>query len=404
MVTEMKKGIMKKMVAVGMMIAVTATVMTACGNKEYTVSDLTKMKVEKYVTLPEYKGLEVSVDPQQEVTDADITYYIQNKMNDNDAFHDTTSKVADGNLVNISYVGTVDGKAFDGGTADDQLLQIGSHSYIDGFEEGLIGAKAGDTVSLNLKFPDDYSSTDLAGKACVFNVTINYIVAPLSDENVNKVDSDYKDAASYQAAVKTMLENYVQTQYKSSVKSAISSKLLEGCTFKNIPDSLVASFKDELTKSLTAAAKNYSMDLNTYLEQRYSIAATDVDKTIDSMAEKCAEEGLALQAIANAEKLNVTDDDLTAEMNTEASKAGYTSVDEYLGTDGDQEDFRVNMMYDKVYDFLIKNAKITTTDAAATGSTEAAGSTAAASTEAAAGTTAASTAAESTAAASTTAK
>ena len=353
----MKTGIQKKALAI---LLVTASIlMSACGSKTYSINDLPKMKVEKYVILPEYKGLAVTVDPKQEVTDDMVTYYIRSKMNEDQQFHQLTGKVANGDTVDISYVGTIDGKAFDGGTADDQLLVIGSNSYIEGFESGLVGTTVGNTATLNLTFPKDYSNTDLAGKACVFTVTVNYILQPLSDANVNKVDKDYKDAASYQAAIKTLLVNYYNSQYEYNVKSAIASKLLEGCTFKDIPQSLIDSFKAEQTDYLTGLAKNNGTDLNTYMEQQYGIAAADVDTKITEAAENDAKEGIAFQAIANQEKLNVSDADLSAEMTSQASAAGYTSVDEMLGTDGDPEDIRVNMMYDKVYNFLESNAKIT---------------------------------------------
>lgn len=346
------------MVAVGLTVSVIAS-LTACGKKNYTITDLKTMNVEKYVTLPEYKGMDVTVDAKQEVTDQDVSYYIQSKMNDDDQFHSTTGTVEDGEMVDISYVGTIDGTAFDGGTADDQLLQIGSDTYIDGFESGLIGAAVGDTVTLNLTFPTTYSNTDLAGQDCVFTVTINYIVTPLSDDNVNLVDSDYTDAASYEAATETMLENYVDYQYEYSLKSAIATQLIDGCTYTDIPQSLIDSFEDDVTDSLTSTAESSGTDLATYMENTYSISADDVDSTLESMAEQCTKEGLALQAIANAEDLNVSDDDLNAEISTEASAAGYDTVDDYLGTDGDEEDIRLNMMYDNVYQFLIDNANIT---------------------------------------------
>jgi len=349
---------MRKLIVFGL-VAATVISMTACGNKNYTAADLKKMKVEKYVTVPEYKGLKVSVDAKQTVKDKDVSYYIQTKMNENQQFHDKTGTVADGEMVNISYVGTVDGKAFDGGTADSQLLQIGSGSYIEGFESGLVGAKAGSTVNLKLKFPANYSNTTLAGKDSVFNVTINYIVTPLTDQNVAKVDADYKDAASYLVSVKTLLGNYAEYQYKYSVKSAIASQLISGCTYKNIPQSLIDSYKNDLTVSLETTAKKNNEDLNTYVEKTYSVTADKVDSTIASMAQDCAKEGLTLQEIANKEKLNISDEDLNSELGSQASAAGYSSVGDYLGTDGDQEDVRINMMYDKVYDFLIKNAKIT---------------------------------------------
>ena len=349
-----------KLLKLAAITALSVSLLTGCGNTEYTTADVPTMKADKYVTLTNYKGMEIQVAAREEITDNDVTTYVQKKMNELDQFHDAEGVVEDGDLVNISYVGTIDDVAFDGGTANDQLLQIGSGQYIAGFESGLIGYKAGETAVLNLQFPENYGKTDLAGKECVFTVTINYVVADLTNDNVAQVDSEYTDVDAYKAAVKTMLQELADSQYHYQVKAAIAPKLIDESSFKDIPKSLISSFKDEVVKQFTETAQAYGVDMNTYLLNTYGLAEDKVDSALDTMAEQCAKEALALQAIAIKENIQITDEEVQETLQKEATEAGVATVDEYLQQNGGElGDVKLNMLYDKIYDFIIENAVIT---------------------------------------------
>lgn len=137
----------------------------------------TDYKVEKYVKLNDYMNMTVELSKDYTVSDADIQSYIEYLMSMYPSYEVSDKKtVESGDVVNIDYVGKIDGEEFSGGSATGQHLEIGSGSFIDGFEDGLIGKNVGETVELNLTFPEDYTNnTDLAGKAVVFTVTINSI-------------------------------------------------------------------------------------------------------------------------------------------------------------------------------------------------------------------------------------
>ncbi len=358
-----------KTIACALALSMTVA-LAACGEKEYTIADLPTMDAGKYVTLPEYKGLQVTVAAKTEIDDATVAYYIQNKMNDDEQFHDVTTIVEDGDMVNISYVGMIDGVAFDGGTADNQLLVIGSDSYIDGFEDGLIGSPAGETVSLDLTFPENYGSADLAGQDCTFTVTVNYVVADLTDDNVSLVDADFTEAEAYKAAVKELLQSYVDYQYEYTLKSSIASKLLEGCTFEELPESLLASFREDLVGTLTEAAQSMDTTMEAYMEAYYGVTSDTLESTLDTMAEQYAQEGIALQAIADLEGITVTDEEVQENLakqkeTTSESATAETAADETGASDASVDetdeftDVRTNLMYDKVYDLLTENAVIT---------------------------------------------
>ena len=172
------------------------------------------------------------------VTDAAVQAYIE-KMIANASDYETTekTKVENGDCVNIDYEGLQDGVAFSGGTASDQVLEIGSGSFIDGFEEGLIGANVGDKLALNLTFPDPYENNpDLAGKEVVFNVTVNSIVTPvpaaydtLSDAYVARNFSYYgfTTAQGMKDDVKQYLDSQNEYAIENSKRSAILEKLAE---------------------------------------------------------------------------------------------------------------------------------------------------------------------------------
>lgn len=328
-------------------------IMTGCGEK---TTDLKSMKVEKYVTLPDYKNLEVTVDPKNEVTDDDVEYYIQNVMQQNESFQLMEGVVEDGDVVNIDYSGTIDGEAFDGGTAQGSWLEIGSGSFIDGFETGLIDKNIGETVELELTFPEAYGNAELAGKATVFTVTINSKLGELTDENLPQLDNSCSTVEEYKTTVKEFLGSYADYLYQSDLKSAISTKLMNECTFENIPESLTERFETSLREEYQAAADTAGMDLTSYMTNNYGV--TDVDQSFSDAALQCAKESLMLQAIANLEDLNVTDEELDQKLQeyVETSES-YESVEDYLG-DRDKEDTRESLMYSKVYEFLMDNAVV----------------------------------------------
>ena len=196
-------------------IAVCALSVSAigCGSGTGTAknSKIRSYDVEKYVTLGDYDGMEVEVAGDFDVSDDEVVDYINGMLTYYPSYEDTDKQtVEEGDCVNIDYEGKKDGVAFDGGTAQGYVLEIGSGTFIEGFEEGLIGVNVGDTVDLNLTFPENYQSADLAGADVVFTVTVNKIVKKveasydqLTDEyvasnlNYESVDALYNETKSY---------------------------------------------------------------------------------------------------------------------------------------------------------------------------------------------------------------
>lgn len=139
--------------------------------------------------ITQYKGVEVSAaDKPEKVTDDDVEQYIQSQLTSSATTTEVTDRAAQkGDTVDIAFVGTIDGEAFDGGSSDSYSLELGSGTMIDGFEDSIIGHNVGETFVWDGKFPDDYQSTDLAGKACQFTITVNSI----SEQNVPELTDEW---------------------------------------------------------------------------------------------------------------------------------------------------------------------------------------------------------------------
>ncbi len=339
---------MKKRVFLLALTALTCTFLAGCGNSK--VSELKSTDTDRYIeTLVDYKNLSVTVAARNEVTADTVDYYIQDVLKNRGELI-TEGSVKEGDTVNIDYSGTLNGEAFDGGTAQDQYLTIGSHQFIDGFEDGLIGVAVGQTVDLTLTFPENYGATDLAGKETVFTVTVNGILPELNDAIATQLDEGVTTAAEYRELVETFLNEYSDYIYNADLQDAMAQALISGTTFKELPDELLDRFEKPLRDAYEEEAKSAGMEFDEYMSSYYNIS--DVDSVFREAAKSCAQEGLVLQAIANIEGLNVEDADLD-----ESIEAFVETSDEYEDAEAfleaqDRELTRENIMYQKVYDYL----------------------------------------------------
>ncbi len=390
---------MKKKIAVLLFTAMSVGVISACGTDKGTTEEtqtqtiessaeaetesgteavqgestpnvlIRDYNVEDYVTLNEYQNMEVTVS-KPVVDDDTVERYITSRLSTyggKKEFAVMDRAVKDGDTVNINYVGTLDGVAFEGGTDDSEAgtnLGIGSHSFIDGFEEGLIGAMPGDTVELNLTFPEGYQNADLAGKATVFTVTVNGIAptaAELTDAMAASLDEENPTADGYRQAVKDMLTEEAQTEFDSSydsyVEDALIQKLVEECIYKELPEELIAKYQSNFLNNMAQTAAGYSMDLESYISAAYRMEYAEFETLTRTWAESSAKQAMAFQAIANKENLNVDDATLETELNTYAQSYGYESSAD-LPADI-SEDYREYLMFMSVLDYLKEGAQVT---------------------------------------------
>lgn len=347
---------MKKRLAMVLAALLAVGVLGGCGEQTDILKD---MKVEKYVTLGEYRGIPVELEAVavDEAEEAEVMkeLYMSNVTAELGGILE--GEVALGDTVNIDYVGKKDDVAFDGGTASGASLEIGSGSFIEGFEEGLIGAAVGETRDLELTFPENYRNTELAGQDVIFTVTVNFIYpTEYSDEVVEALGvEDITTVADMQQFVHEYLVSNAQSTYDSTLESGVLNGFMNNCVFEEIPEHILEKYRSNVQTSLESESAYYGLDAETYCSYFYG---TDLESFLTRYAEEAAKQSLAFQAVANTENLNVTDEELQEKLEEYASLGGYESVEDFLG-ELDREEYREYFMFERVLDFLKENAQIT---------------------------------------------
>ena len=294
-----------------------------------------------FIELGDYKGVDVTVT-KAEVTDEMVDQYIQSVLDSNKNKEEVDRAVKDGDVVDIKYVGKKDGVEFDRGSSDSYELTIGSNTFIDGFEDGVIGMKKDETKDLNLTFPEDYSNTDLAGADVVFTVTVNHVYeetdAVLDDAFVAARNIDgVSTVEEYRQYVYDNLMSSAKSQQETELERNVLEAVTANATFKETPEEMVSRYyDDELQKS----------------------------------AKSAAEQILVMQAVAEKEGLTLTDEELQADLESSASEYGYDSVDAYQEAIGDLRGYKEYLMSEKVTKYLIENANVTETEASTEEATE----------------------------------
>lgn len=348
---------MKKKIAMVLTMLMAVGLLGGCGKDDAPII-LKDYEVEKYVTLGEYKGLQVSAtkaEVDQEQWDSLVSQVFNNNISA-ESGGITDRAVAQGDTVNISYVGKKDDVAFQGGTADGDLLTIGSGSYIDGFEDGLVGVMPGETVDLNLTFPDNYHDATMSGAEVVFTVTVNFIVPEFEDEAVASMgQEEFGNVEELRQYVHDYLQEENENQYNDLVKNSVLEAFMESCTFKDMPKKLVNEYREIIKTNIEADSAAAGVDADTYTQYYYR---TGFEDFLEKYSEESARQNVALQAVANKEGLNVEDEELDTLLSDYAAKGGYNSVEEFMG-ENSKEDYREYFMFDKVMEFLTDNAVIT---------------------------------------------
>ena len=263
-------------------------------------------KLEDCIVLGDYKGLRLTKTVGQ-VTEEEVDSYIQSQATAEEVT-DENAAVQDGDTVNIDYVGKIDGKEFNGGSAQGSVLVIGSDTFIDGFEDGLIGMKKGETKDLNLTFPDDYGNTDVAGKAVVFTVTLNSIsrVPEQDDAWVSSyTDGKYTSMDDYRAYMKESLQEGNDEAADQQLNSDAWEQIEKTCTFLKLPKSYVEEGSEEFEKNVTSQAEQYNATLDDFITQN-GLTAEEYKTRKEQYGRYTAESRLLLEALMQAEQL--TDD------------------------------------------------------------------------------------------------
>ena len=375
---------MKKKLAVLLGTAMTVCALSACGGDsnsnqtqlaEATITpsievvdvtgNLSELPVEEYVVLGDYSNLNLTVAAKGELTEEALDEYVMAYFYEDAAALPADSfvksgTVAEGDVVLIDYEGKLDGVAFDGGTAEDATLGIGSGQFIEGFEAGLVGVKVGTTVDLELTFPENYSSTDLAGKDVVFTVTVKGLVS-LNDDTVKAIGREgYETVADYREGVEAVELYNIENEYYRNLGNAICQELLNICTVNKIPKSVYEDQKATIIEQISAEASYYyGLDGDTYTQLYTGMNLADYAVGI---AESYAAQAVIFQALANAEGIAPTDEDVenyVADYVEAYGEAyGYDSVESFFEYNT-AEEVRTVLLQQNVIEFISERATIT---------------------------------------------
>ena len=288
--------------------AATAAAAEEAGWQNDDSAFLSGIKAADYVELPDgYKHQTVEAAKPVDPTDEEVEQRIEAVLQSSGTLEEVDRRVEEWDTVSIDYVGKIDGKEFEGGTGSYDLV-IGSGAFIEGFEEGLIGAKKGETKDLELKFPENYPAEDVAGKDVVFTVTVNKISDyKLNDDFVkslnltNAFGQAVTDVDTFQDYVRSNMIEENEAAYTWTVKHQIDNQLLEACTFKQDPPAkMLESYNFQYQNYLNNAASASYMDLATYMQRQYGATEDNYEDMIRDFARQGAQLGIIYQAIADA--------------------------------------------------------------------------------------------------------
>lgn len=300
----------RKLLAVMMLICLFVTMgLTGCGKAENPYAGL---NLEEYLKMGEYNGLEKS-EIKVSVSDEEVQTQIKANLEATaETVEKKEGKVKVGDTANIDYEGKKDGVAFDGGTAEGYDLQIGSGTFIEGFEEGLIGKEIGGTYDLNLTFPEDYSSEDLAGQDVVFTVKINYVNSQKIPEYTVewvKANSEVETKKDYEALVKDQLLEEKEESAKNNIMAKLWNEVLENAKVIQYPQEQIDAYVAEIEAGYESAAEAYGVTL----EELWTAYGIDSEETFNAQNEQAAKESIksemVMYYIAELENLTYTDDE-----------------------------------------------------------------------------------------------
>lgn len=354
---------MKKTIALICITVITAMVsLTGCGVERGYDYDLSK-----YVKVGQYKGLEYKKPDKVKVTQQEINEAIGADLDQNQYLKDVEDKkVHDGDTINIDYTGTVDGKEFEGGSAEGTSLVVGKDNFIDGFTKGLIGKKVGSTVTLNLKFPDPYSANeDLSGKKVKFKVKINSsqeYVTPTEKYYV-KHNTEYGTVAKYEKAKKEALIDQKKEEQQATIQEELWKKIYDSSKVTKYPDKEVQDYINQTKKSIDEYAKQYNLTFDDFIKQYYNMEKKDYNKQVKQVAKENAKAHMIVYAIADQEKISVSGKEYDEFIEKQMKEIGYSEeqFEEYTGQTyeeyvGGSENIIYYLTYEKVMKVVQDNA------------------------------------------------
>ena len=327
-------------------------------DEPFVYSALVAVKPE--VTLGQYKGVEVE-KADASVSAEDVEAELKKVQEQNARLLTVEDRgVEDGDQTVIDFEGFVDGKGFEGGKAEDYPLTIGSHSFIDTFEEQLIGKKIGEECEVNVTFPTEYHAADLAGKPATFKVTVKEIkvkeLPELNDEFASEV-SEFDTLDEYKKDVEKKLAEKKEIEANSKNEDAVVAKVVENATME-IPDKMIDAQAENMVQDMARRMQSQGLSLDMYLKYT-GMTVEQMKEQARPDAEKRIRTRLVLEAVAKAENIQISDEKVDEEVAkmAEAYKMEVEKLKSYM-SESDVKQMKEDLAVQQAVDLLVAEAKL----------------------------------------------
>ena len=311
------------------------------------------------VTLGEYKGIEVQ-KADMTVTDQDVEDAVRRELEKDSRLVTVTDRAAqDGDTVKIDFDGSVDGVAFDGGKGENYPLQLGSGSFIPGFEEQIVGHSAGDAFDVEVTFPEDYHAKELAGKAAVFKTVLHEIqtreVPELTDAYADDKGFDSVDA--FREDVKQKLTDAKAKSAAAANENAVIGKVVENAQIE-LPEPMVETQVEQMIDDYARRMQSQGLQLDQYMEYT-GMTMDKLKEQFHPQAVRNLKTRLTLEKVVEAENIEVSEDAIDAEIKrmAEQYKVDFEKMKEFM-TEDDKKNISMDLKIQEAVDFLVAEAKL----------------------------------------------
>lgn len=326
--------------------------------------DYTAVDLAEYVKLGAYKDITVSLTTSSEIADKDVADYIENVLVQNTVTNEVDRAAAVGDELVIDFAGTIDGVAFPGGTAQDRPLTLGAGGFIAGFEEGIVGMRAGETKVVDVTFPEDYGNEELNGKTAQFEITVKSVgekVKPQYNETFVKEVLKYDSIEAYEEFVIDTLTKQREQEIENEKQSAVLSQINENATVLKYPEGLAENYAAQQIATAKSYAERYGVDYETFVAQGLGMTAAEYEEDVLADAREYVKETMVLFAIAEAENLMPTEEQRAEELQSFLAYYGYEDVAAMCEDYGLTEAYIRNLLNTSIatnaaVEFVINNA------------------------------------------------
>lgn len=316
-------------------------------------------QIKPEVELGKYKGIEIP-KIEYNVSDKDVNHELEHMQEHNSRLISIEDKaVESGNIAVIDFEGFVDGVAFEGGKAEGHELEIGSNTFIPGFEDQIIGMKIDEEKDINVKFPEEYFSKELAGKDAIFKVKLHEIKKkelPELDDEFAKDTSEFDTLEELKNNIKEKMQKENEQKQKYETEEAVIKAVCENIKVE-IPSGMVETETEDMLKNVETRLSYQGLKLEQYL-QMMGKTAEEIKKEYEPQAIESIKSRLMLEAVIKAEKIEATEEEITEKIKEMAKNYGKSDDKEFLENNNVRDYIKKGIESEKALEFLVKNAKI----------------------------------------------